>query len=212
MFRGNATHTARMRARAAPVHRSNGKFPTGDRIVSSPVYDNKVVYFGGDDGNIYASMRKQAGRFGKRTTDGPVPSTPAVANGTVYAGSYDGKFYALNTQTGALKWKFKQRASGGSKPKACMVSSRRIKQLPISRRLPLESGCGGGRSYFGSGDGISTHSMQIPVSCAGSSRRAMWVPFIAGICNGGLFFEAGTVTSTRSSATGKENGVSTAAK
>ena len=107
MFRGDAMHSGTY-AGPAPrqFHRVKWKFPTGDRVISSPVFKDNVIYFGGDDGNIYAVDAATGRQLWKRATGGPVPSTPAIANGTVYAGSYDGKFYALNAQTGALRWKF----------------------------------------------------------------------------------------------------------
>ena len=107
MFRGDAAHSG--------VYPGDGpnkfqgvkwKFPTGDRVVSSPVWSNGVIYFGSDDHNLYAVdawTGRQNWKFG---TQGPVPSTPAVAGGTVCFGSYDGKFYALDAQNGKLKWKF----------------------------------------------------------------------------------------------------------
>jgi outer membrane protein assembly factor BamB len=113
MFRGDAARSGNF-AGPAPrqFHRVKWKFPTGDRIVASPVLQDKSLYFGGDDGNIYAVDADTGRQIWKRPTGGPVPSTPAVANGTVYAASYDGKFYALNAQTGAIKWKF---ATGGER-------------------------------------------------------------------------------------------------
>ncbi|MEY2548691.1 MAG: eukaryotic-like serine/threonine-protein kinase, partial [Verrucomicrobiota bacterium] len=107
MFRGDAAHSGTSKETAPrQFHRVKWKFPTGDRILSSPVWDNKVVYFGGDDGNIYAVDSETGRQIWKRATGGPTPCTPAVANGTLFATSYDGKFYALNAQTGAIKWKF----------------------------------------------------------------------------------------------------------
>src|ERR1051325_7901095 len=107
MFRGDPAHSG-IYPGPAPreFHRVKWAFPTGDRIVSSPVLQDKVLYFGGDDGNIYAVEADSGRQIWKRPTGGPVPCTPAVANGTLFAGSYDGKFYALNAQTGAIKWKF----------------------------------------------------------------------------------------------------------
>lgn len=107
MFRGDASHTG-VYTGSAPreFHRIKWKFPTGDRIVSSPVIQDKTLYFGGDDGNVYAVDAETGRQIWKRATGGPVSSTPAVANGIVYVGSYDGKFYALDAHTGALKWKF----------------------------------------------------------------------------------------------------------
>ena len=54
------------------------------------------IYFGGDDGNIYAVAAETGRQIWKQTTGGPAPSTPAVVDGTVYAVSYDGKLYALD--------------------------------------------------------------------------------------------------------------------
>src|SRR4051794_29442631 len=85
----------------APVqfHRVKWRFATGDRVVSSPVLENGVLYFGSDDHNIYAVDASSGVQKWKRTTGGPVPATPAVAGGVVYAGSYDGKFYAIEAAT-----------------------------------------------------------------------------------------------------------------
>jgi eukaryotic-like serine/threonine-protein kinase len=107
MFRGDAMHSGQY-AGPAPrqFHRVKWKFPTGDRVMSSPVFKDNVIYFGGDDGNVYAVDAVTGRQIWKRATNGPVPATPAIAKGTVYIGSYDGKFYALDAQTGALKWKF----------------------------------------------------------------------------------------------------------
>src|SRR5882724_4953315 len=85
MFRANAAHTG-VFAGSAPrqFHRIKWKFPTGNRIVSSPVYSEKVLYFGGDDGNVYAIDAETGRQIWKHTTAGPVSATPAVANGVVY--------------------------------------------------------------------------------------------------------------------------------
>ena len=101
MFRGDPAHTG-VYATQAPreFHRIKWKFATGDRIVSSPVIDQKRIYFGGDDGNIYAVDAETGRQIWKQSTRGPVPSTPAVVDGVLYATSYDGKLYALNAETG----------------------------------------------------------------------------------------------------------------
>ena len=107
MFRGDPAHSGVYAAQAPrKFHRVKWKFPTGERIVSSPVFAEKVIYFGGDDGNIYAVDAESGVQLWKYSTGGPVPATPAVVDGTVYAGSYDGKFYALEAKTGRTKWKF----------------------------------------------------------------------------------------------------------
>ncbi len=113
MFRGDPAHSG-VYAGQGPrqFHRLKWKFATGNRIVSSPVIDNKKIYFGSDDGNVYAIDAESGREIWKRPTKGPVPSTFAVAGGIVYLTSYDGNFYALNAETGALKWKF---ATGGER-------------------------------------------------------------------------------------------------
>src|SRR5947209_19392390 len=101
MFRGDPAHTGAY-AGSAPreFHRVKWKFPTGDRIVSSPVFANNAIYFGGDDGNIYSVDAATGTQKWKYSTGGPVPATPAEVDGILYAGSYDGKFYALDASTG----------------------------------------------------------------------------------------------------------------
>jgi outer membrane protein assembly factor BamB len=155
MFRGDPAHSG-ISKETAPrqFHRVKWQFPTGDRIISSPVWDNKVIYFGGDDGNIYAVDSETGRQIWKRTTGGPVPCTPAVANGLVYAGSYDGKFYALNAKTGAIKWKFategerRFEAKGihGLQPKTQTIAD----QFDVFLSSPVVVQ---GAVYFGSGDG-----------------------------------------------------------
>jgi eukaryotic-like serine/threonine-protein kinase len=107
MFRSDAAH-AGVFASEGPrqFHRVKWTFPTGNRIVSSPAMQGDTVYFGSDDGNIYAVNATDGRQLWKYATRGAVASSPAVANGIVYAMSYDGHFYALNAKTGALRWKF----------------------------------------------------------------------------------------------------------
>ena len=101
IFRGDAAHAGTYRDEGPrQFHRVKWKFPTGDRIVSSPVFADGVIYFGGDDGNVYAVDAANGRQLWKRRTGGPVAATPAVAGGVLYVGSYDGKFYALDTRTG----------------------------------------------------------------------------------------------------------------
>jgi outer membrane protein assembly factor BamB len=155
MFRGDPTHSG-VYAGEGPrqFHRVKWKFPTGNRIVSSPVIDNKKIYFGSDDGNVYAVDAESGREIWRRITRGPVPSTPAVAAGMVYFVSYDGNFYALNAETGALKWKF---ATGGERrfeakglhgmqPKNQTIAD----PFDIYLSSPVVTE---GMVYFGSGDG-----------------------------------------------------------
>jgi eukaryotic-like serine/threonine-protein kinase len=155
MFRGDATHSGTY-AGAVPrqLHRIKWKFPTGDRVVSSPVGHDNVLYFGSDDGNVYAVDSQTGHQLWKRATAGPVAATPAVAEGIVYVGSYDGKFYAFDAHTGALKWKFKTEgerrfeAKGlhGLQPKNQTIAD----PFDVFLSSPVVAQ---GTVYFGSGDG-----------------------------------------------------------
>lgn len=155
MFRGDAAHSGTYPGQAPrQFHRIKWTFPTGDRIVSSPVCQDKVLYFGGDDGNIYAVDAETGRQIWKRSTGGPVPCTPAVANGTVFAGSYDGRFYALNARTGAIKWKFATEGERRFEAKGIHGLEPRNQTIADQYDVFLSSPVVvDGSVYFGSGDG-----------------------------------------------------------
>ena len=155
MFRADAAHAGVYRdAGPREFHRVKWAFPTGDRIVSSPVRRDGVLYFGSDDGNVYAVNAADGRQLWKRATGGPVPATPAIAGDTLYVGSYDGKFYALDARTGALRWRF---ATGGERrfeAKGLHGMQPRNQTIPDPFDVYLSSPVVVGDSvYFGSGDG-----------------------------------------------------------
>jgi len=155
MFRGDAAHAGVYRAEGPrEFHRVKWSFPTGDRIVSSPVYKDGVIYFGSDDGNVYAVNAVDGRQLWKQKTGGPVSSTPAIGGETLYVTSYDGKFYALDLRTGATRWKF---ATGGERrfeakglhgmlPKTQTIAD--VFDVFLSSPVLAD-----GAVYFGSGDG-----------------------------------------------------------
>ncbi|HEY8009492.1 MAG TPA: PQQ-binding-like beta-propeller repeat protein [Rudaea sp.] len=154
MFRGDAAHSGVSTGKAPHAfHRVKWQFPTGARIVSSPVMQDGVVWFGSDDGNIYAVDAGTGRQLWAHQTGGPVAATPAIANGLLYVGSGDGKFYALNAKTGATKWKFATagerhfEAPGihGLQPKAQMIPD----SYDVYGSSPVVAG---GSVFFGSGD------------------------------------------------------------
>jgi halocyanin-like protein len=91
-------------------------FETGEPIRSSPTIVNKTVYFGADDGNVYAldaETGEEEWRFGtekppegQRKSDRGVESDPKVVDGTVYVGANDNYFYALDAETGDERWRY----------------------------------------------------------------------------------------------------------
>ena len=155
MYRGDGAHTGTFAGHAPrEFHRVRWSFPTGDRIVSSPVHKDGVIYVGSDDGNIYAVDAADGRQRWKRTTGGPVPATPAIDGDTLYVGSYDGNFYALDAATGALRWKyrtdgerrFEAKGLHGFLPKAQTIAD----PFDVFLSSPVVAG---GVVYFGSGDG-----------------------------------------------------------
>lgn len=155
MFRGDASHTGVYAA--AGLRKLGGiewKFATGGRILSSPVFDKGVIYFGSDDRNIYAVDAETGIQKWKFETHNAVASTPAVDSGLVFAASYDGYFYAIDAAKGTLRWKFK---TGGE---------RRFEAKGIHGNQPANQTfwdpwdmflsspvVGQGAVFFGSGDG-----------------------------------------------------------
>src|ERR1019366_6182023 len=74
---------------------------------SSPTVANGVVYFGSNDGNLYAANASTGAMLWIYRTGSiyGIFTSPAVAKEVVYFGSDDGNLYALNASTGALLWK-----------------------------------------------------------------------------------------------------------
>ena len=155
MFRGDAAHTGVYRD-AAPRTLKGVKwtFPTGGRIVSSPVHDRGTLYFGSDDGHLYAVVAADGRQRWRRRTNGPVSSTPAVSGGIVHFASYDGKLYALDASTGAQRWffatggerRFEAKGLHGLLPKNQTIAD----PFDVFLSSPVVAE---GIVYFGSGDG-----------------------------------------------------------
>jgi outer membrane protein assembly factor BamB len=75
---------------------------TGNKVWSSAVVANGVVYFGSLDHNIYA-VRLDDGEpawDAPFETGGAVTATPVIARGRLYVGSFDSVFYMIDAATG----------------------------------------------------------------------------------------------------------------
>jgi eukaryotic-like serine/threonine-protein kinase len=154
MFRGGPAHPGT--AEAAPRHapRVKWRFPTGDRVVSSLAWHEGVVYFGSDDGRVYAVAAATGRQLWMAATNGPVPSTPAVKDGVVYATSYDGRLYALDARTGARRFTFRTNGERRFEARGLhgMQPARQTFFDPFDVFLSSPA-VAGGVVYFGSGDG-----------------------------------------------------------
>jgi eukaryotic-like serine/threonine-protein kinase len=155
MFRGDATH-AGVAASAAPrqAPKLKWRFPTGDRIVSSPVWHAGTIYVGSDDGQLYAIDAASGRQRWQLATGGPVASTPAVADGRVYVVSYSGGLHAADAATGALLWKFAGEGERRFEAKGLHGQQPRAQTFPDPFDVYLSSPVvANGLVYFGSGDG-----------------------------------------------------------
>ena len=126
----------------AQFHRVKWKFPTGDRIVSSPVYAERRHLLRrrrrqrlrGGRGRRSSALEAQDRRPGARRR-------PPIAGDMLYVGSYDGKFYALDARTGAtaLEIRDRRRAAIRGEGTARLAAEEPDHRRSV-RRLPVEPG------------------------------------------------------------------------
>jgi hypothetical protein len=77
---------------------------TGDKIYSSPLFDDGAVYIGGNDRSLYAFDAATGAQRWRYRTAASVTSSPTIADGTVYVGGEDGFVHAVDAATGARRW------------------------------------------------------------------------------------------------------------
>jgi hypothetical protein len=88
MFRGDPAHSGIYAGEGVPAfHRVRWSFHTNGEVVSSPAIVGEVVYFGSNDGNLYAMDAASGKLHWKFETGSAIPSSPAVAAGIVYFAS-----------------------------------------------------------------------------------------------------------------------------
>ncbi|MCP4901006.1 MAG: PQQ-like beta-propeller repeat protein [bacterium] len=85
---------------------------TGGQIWSSATHDEGNIFFGSDDGCLWAVGFEDAKPQWKACTGGRVRSTPAVADGKVYFASDDGFLYCLAASDGKRLWRFDLSSAG----------------------------------------------------------------------------------------------------
>ncbi len=107
MLYGNARHTGQSSyyissLSGIPIWR----YVARDDGISSPaIGSDGTVYFGSNDGNLYA-LNPDGTLKWNYTTGDTANSSPAIgSDGTIYIGSWNGNVYALNPD-GTLKWKY----------------------------------------------------------------------------------------------------------
>jgi outer membrane protein assembly factor BamB len=97
--------TARPVPTKVPSPETVWTFGTGAPIWGTPAISDGPVYFGSDDGNLYAVDALTGGLKWKFLTQGFVRSQPAIVGGLVYFASDDGYLYALEAQNGTQVWR-----------------------------------------------------------------------------------------------------------
>jgi outer membrane protein assembly factor BamB len=74
------------------------------RAESSPLVIGRTVYFGCEDGNLYALSTISGNVRWSTSLGGPVKSAPAYYRGTLYVGDYGGYMNAVDADSGELRW------------------------------------------------------------------------------------------------------------
>jgi outer membrane protein assembly factor BamB len=80
------------------------KRPLPGRAESSPVVIGRTVYFGCEDGNLYAMSTGRGQVRWATQLGGAVKSAPAYYGGRLYVGDYGGHMNAVDAKTGKLIW------------------------------------------------------------------------------------------------------------
>jgi outer membrane protein assembly factor BamB/orotate phosphoribosyltransferase len=88
---------------------------------SAPAIDAERVYFGADNGTMWALNQSDGSvAWSHKTLFGAgkkrIFSSPALARGILYFGAYDGNFYALDAHTGKKRWIYRDADWIGSSP------------------------------------------------------------------------------------------------
>ncbi|MEF8814722.1 MAG: PQQ-binding-like beta-propeller repeat protein, partial [Halovenus sp.] len=100
----------------APSARRRWRFETDDRVRSSPAVVDGVVYFGSNDGSVYAVDARTGTELWSVVIGSQVWASPTVARfpgptdigraaTRVFVGNTDGTFYSLDARDGSTRWR-----------------------------------------------------------------------------------------------------------
>ena len=105
MFHHDLGHTGYSTSTGPTTNQTLWTFTTGGAVTTSPAVVDGRVYFGSDDGSIYAVNAYDGALIWNYSTGGPVQSSPAVVDGVVYIGGFHSHaVFALNASSGTLLW------------------------------------------------------------------------------------------------------------
>jgi outer membrane protein assembly factor BamB len=74
------------------------------RTESSPLLDRGRIYFGSEDGTVYALNAHNGARIWDYHAGGAVKASPTLSNRMLYFGDYSGHVQAISETTGKLVW------------------------------------------------------------------------------------------------------------
>ena len=91
--------------RCAPgTARSSGPSRCRAARESSPLFADGHVYFGSEDGTVYALRAKDGSVAWRYKAAGAVKGAPALADGKLYFGDYGGRVHAIRQSSGKQVW------------------------------------------------------------------------------------------------------------
>ncbi len=105
MFHHDLAHTGYSSSSSPLTNQTLWTFATSGAVETSPAVVDGVVFFGSDDGSVYAVNASSGGLIWNYSTGGPVQSSPAVVEGVVYIGGFHSHMvFALNASNGVPIW------------------------------------------------------------------------------------------------------------
>jgi eukaryotic-like serine/threonine-protein kinase len=107
-------------------------------ILSSPIIENDVVYFGGTDSTLYALGLNNGKILWKFRTRGQIRSSVVIHENNLFLNGGDGNLYLLDKKSGDIQWTF----SGRGEKKYDFADYHQSSPVFDNNRV-----------YFGSGDG-----------------------------------------------------------
>jgi outer membrane protein assembly factor BamB len=114
MFKGNPQRTGNTRDTIGTSMALRWSYPdkkVAEKILSSPLIHNGIVFFGSFDRHLHALNQYNGSIIWTRPTNGPVVSTPAIRDGVIYMASWDGKIYATDAEKGKPIWVYPRAVS-----------------------------------------------------------------------------------------------------
>jgi len=111
MYMHDLSHTGKTSIAGPLTNQTLWRFQTQGPIECSPAVVNNVVYFGSEDGYLYAVNASTNQQIWAYNVDNSIDTSPAVADGIVVFGA-GANVYALNATDGQLLW-FYQTGSWG---------------------------------------------------------------------------------------------------